>query len=104
MRPVFGPGRPDFGCGRPDFGPEACFWPTEPDFGLRRSRSGPGRPKLGRMEGQMDRRTDGHMEIHPCVLQDIGPLGPLPCSQPTITANHTEQGKGIADHMLSLDY
>ena len=21
---------------------------------------------------------DGRMEIHPCVLQDIGPLGPLP--------------------------
>ena len=20
----------------------------------------------------------GHVEIHPCVLQDIGPLGPLP--------------------------
>ena len=29
-----------------------------------------------------DVRTDGRMygrlEIHPCVLQDIGPLGPLP--------------------------
>ena len=47
---------------------------------------------------------DGHMEIHPCVLQDIGLLGLLPCSQPTVTANHTEQGDGIADHMLSLDY
>ena len=23
-------------------------------------------------------RTDGRKEIHPCVLQDIGPLGPLP--------------------------
>ena len=23
-------------------------------------------------------RTDGRMEIYPCVLQDIGPLGPLP--------------------------
>ena len=44
------------------------------------------------------------MEIHPCVLQDISPLGPLPCSQPTITANCTKQGKRIADHMLSLDY
>ena len=22
--------------------------------------------------------TDGRMEIPPCVLQDIGPLGPLP--------------------------
>ena len=28
--------------------------------------------------GQKDGRKDGHMEIHPCVLQDIGPLGPLP--------------------------
>ena len=25
-----------------------------------------------------DGRTDGRMEIPPCVLQDIGPLGPLP--------------------------
>ena len=32
----------------------------------------------GRMEGWKDGRTDGRMEIHPCVLQDIGPLGPLP--------------------------
>ena len=23
-------------------------------------------------------RTDGRLEIHPCVLQDIGPLGLLP--------------------------
>ena len=41
-------------------------------------------------EGGMDGRTDGwtdgkpdgwmdaHLEIHPCALQDIGPLGPLP--------------------------
>ena len=28
--------------------------------------------------GGGDGRTDGRMEIHPCVLQDIGPLGPLP--------------------------
>ena len=28
--------------------------------------------------GRMDVRTDGRLEIHPCVLQDIGPLGPLP--------------------------
>ena len=33
-----------------------------------------GGPTEGRMEGQ----TEGRMEIHPCVLQDIGPLGPLP--------------------------
>ena len=23
-------------------------------------------------------RTEGPVEIHPCVLKDIGPLGPLP--------------------------
>ena len=26
----------------------------------------------------MDGRKDGHIEIPPCVLLDIGPLGPLP--------------------------
>ena len=30
------------------------------------------------MDGRTDGRKDGHLEIHPCVLQDIGPLGPLP--------------------------
>ena len=29
-------------------------------------------------DGRMDGRTYGRMEIHPCVLQDICPLGPLP--------------------------
>ena len=28
--------------------------------------------------GGTDGRTDGRMEIPPCVLQDIGPLRPLP--------------------------
>ena len=32
----------------------------------------------GGTEGRTDGRTDGHMEIPPCVLQDIGSLGPLP--------------------------
>ena len=32
----------------------------------------------GRTDGRTDVRTDGRLEIHPCVLQDIGPLGPLP--------------------------
>ena len=31
-----------------------------------------------RTYGRTDRRTYRHLEIHPCVLQDIGPLGPLP--------------------------
>ena len=36
----------------------------------------------------------GCKEIHPCVLQDIGPLGPLPCSHSTFSANHSKQGIG----------
>ena len=32
----------------------------------------------GGMYGCTDVRTYGRLEIHPCVLQDIGPLGPLP--------------------------
>ena len=40
----------------------------------------------GRTNGQMDRQMDEHKEIHPCVLQDVGPLGPLPkkCSNRTL--------------------
>ena len=34
----------------------------------------------------------GHKEIHSCVLQDIGPLGPLPCSHSTSSADHSKQG------------
>ena len=36
----------------------------------------------------------GCMEIHPCVLQDISSLGPLPCSHSTSSANHSKQGIG----------
>ena len=32
----------------------------------------------GRTDGRTDGRMDGRLEIHPCVLQDIGPFGPLP--------------------------
>ena len=32
----------------------------------------------GGTDGRKDGRKDGCMEIPPCVLQDIGPLGPLP--------------------------
>ena len=40
----------------------------------------------GQMDGQTDRQMDEHKEIHPCVLQDVGPLGPLPkkCSNRTL--------------------
>ena len=33
---------------------------------------------ISHLEPPQDRRKDGRLEIHPCVLQDIGPLGPLP--------------------------
>ena len=38
-----------------------------------------GNLRLGKLWGgeRKDGRKDGHMEIHPCVLQDISPLGPL---------------------------
>ena len=34
--------------------------------------------KDGWKDGQKGGRKDGHLEIPPCVLKDIGPLGPLP--------------------------
>ena len=45
--------------------------------GLKRAdlRSKRGLSSLG---GGTYGRTYGRLEIHPCVLQDIGPLGPLP--------------------------
>ena len=38
--------------------------------------------------------SSGRMEIPPCVLQDIGPLGPLPCSHSTSSLDHSQQGIG----------
>ena len=35
----------------------------------------------GRTDGQTEGRTDGRFKISPCVLQEIGPLGPLPKKQ-----------------------
>ena len=32
----------------------------------------------GRTNGRTEGRKDGRLKIPPCVLQDIGPLGPLP--------------------------
>ena len=43
---------------------------------------GPGWP-TGGGDVRKDGRKDGRLEIHPCVLQDIGPLGPLPKKVPT---------------------
>ena len=45
----------------------------EPDLGQSGLRGGD-----VRTDGRTYVRTDGRKEIHPCVLQDIGPLGPLP--------------------------
>ena len=36
----------------------------------------------------------GLLEIHPCVLQDISPLGLLPCPHSTPSADHFKQGIG----------
>ena len=49
--------------------------------GARMVNGGGGRTEgrtEGRTDGRTDGREDGRLEIHPCVLQDIGPLGPLP--------------------------
>ena len=35
----------------------------------------------GQTDGQTEGRTDGRFKISPCVLQEIGPLGPLPKKQ-----------------------
>ena len=43
------------------------------------------------------------MEIQPCVPQDIGPLGPLPCSHSTSSAITTSRASGTADQVRSLD-
>merc|ERR1711872_1153761 len=40
--------------------------------------------------------SSGRMEIPPCVLQDIGPLGPLPCSHSTSSLDH------LAGHRVPL--
>ena len=78
----------------------------------------------GQMEGQMDiypcvlqdigplgplPKKDGCMEICPCVLQDIGPLGPLPCSYPLsfpISKNSlclsSEQVKSSSQHQSEI--
>ena len=55
---------------------------------------------------------DGCMEIHPCVLQDIGRLGPVPkkhrsmasfCPSYHLTPTYTHIGAtGTADHLTLL--
>merc|ERR1712074_458036 len=38
--------------------------------------------------------ASGRLKIHPCVLQDIGSLGPLPCSHSSTSLDHSKQGIG----------
>ena len=65
------------------FGPErADFGFERADFGLERADLGPERGL-----GGGDVRTYGRLEIHPCVLQDIGPLGPLPKKRIRVTSH-----------------
>ena len=44
----------------------------------------------GGTDGRTDGRPDGCMEIHPCVLQDIGPLGLLPKNEIECYRNEIE--------------
>ena len=70
-RATFGPKRGDFSSERVDLGLTGLISGLkEPDLGLVALGGGTYGWTYGRM--------DGHKEIHPCVLQDIGPLGPLP--------------------------
>ena len=55
----------------------ADLGPEKADLGPMRADLGPQRVDLRVGGGRTNGRTDGHLEIHPCVLQDIGPLGPL---------------------------
>ena len=72
------------------FKPESTdFGPERANFGLERVDFGPERG-LGGMDRRTDGRMYGHLEIHPCVLQDIGPLGPLPKKGDRLN-NHNRQ-------------
>ena len=93
------PERVDYWSKRAYFGLKRVdFWPKEADFGSKKAIFGPNRgnfrservdlgliglisglkqPDLG-LSGGGDVRMDRHKEIHPCVLQDISPLGQLP--------------------------
>ena len=52
----------------------------QPILMAQRAKIRPKRAKLRppMAKGGTEGRKDGRMEIHPRVLQDIGPLGPLP--------------------------
>ena len=72
--------RPDFGPLSPQISP---FWPQFSPWHLKSALQSSNLPS-----------TSGCLEIHPCVLQDISPFGPLPCSYSTILLDHSKQGIG----------
>ena len=49
------------------------------------------------MDGRMHGWMDEHLEIHPCILQDIGPLGPLPKRGQRQRQKETETGEKERD-------
>ena len=55
------------------------------------AKGGDGR-KDGRKDGRTEGRKDGRLEIPPCVLQDIGPLGPLPKKEEKKMKNEEREG------------
>ena len=59
----------------------------------------------GRMDGRMDGRTDGWMDGNsPLCSTGLRPLWVRCPASLCITFKNDEQGTGIADHMISLDY
>ena len=82
-----------FGSERADFGPERGDFRSESvDLGLMELISSLKELDIGHWGAY--RRTKGHQEIHPCVLQDIDPLGPLPCFHSITSFSHSKQGIG----------
>ena len=43
------------------------------------------------------------VKVHPCILQDISPLEPLPYSHFATFIQHKSRVTGTSDHMQSLD-
>ena len=71
--------------------PKAC--PQTSNLIFRHKSSPDLKPRLNYLLGLLY-SPSGRLEIPPCVLQDIGPLGPLPCSHSTTSLDHPKQGIG----------
>ena len=72
---------------------------------MRSCRGGADGQPYGRTYGCMD----GHLKIHPCVLQDISPLGPLPkkgtnrpTNQPTNQQTDRPKYRGVESRSTRL--